>query len=244
MVQTTTKITTLAIVALLATTGFAAAQTNPIAILTGDGGGEASGQAEGTYYADATGALDAADEGHADARDQALAHWNNTNNAYDESKANAEQIIDEAEPPEAQNDLGEEQLFDQLDQSSQVNAQHTDHVEKAMDAETDYVNAGADLSAAGHVKAFFQDTFTGLKDAYTGLKDMIKTDAVATNDAKSTAKQALHADDDARAQITDTLEQDQDLPEANPRIDGTFAGQHATKATSSAIANGQAGTPP
>ncbi|MDX1612159.1 MAG: hypothetical protein R3185_07300 [Candidatus Thermoplasmatota archaeon] len=243
MVTSTAKITSLALATVLAFTGFAAAGMNPLAIATGEGGAQAAGEAAGAYHVDASGATDAAAQQASDAQEQARQAWAQSNSAYEDARGQAENMIDQAEAPATPQDTGEEAIFDQLDQASNVQASHTDAVEKAANLDTEYVDAGADLSAAASAKAWFSDAIQGLKDAYTGVKDQLDFRTTADQDAKEMAKQALHADDALRAQAGELLEEEQELPQVNPQASGELAGSHASELTSDVIAQGQAGTP-
>lgn len=229
------------LIALLVTAGFAVAQSNPLALVTGEGGGQASGEASGAYYVDASGAVSQATEGHKEIADQARGAWHQSNAAYEEARGEAWQAVDETEPSMPQCDCSE--LVDELDQVSAVEAEHADKLEKQLAVENEYVDAGADLSAAGHVKAFFKDTFRGVKDAFGQVERLLKVDTSAQQDVKAQAEELVHTDDEIRGQVTDLVEQEQELPEVQPRVDGNFAADHASEVTSGVLADGAVSLP-
>ena len=241
MVRTNLATSAGLLIALLLTAGLASA--NPLAIASGEGGGSVAGEVAGAYHADATGAVDAAEKAEGDATEKAKATWTQSNTAYEQTRADAWTQVDEAEMPDQPDDVGEEQIFDQVEQASTVEASHTDKVEKAADLETEYVDAGVDVSAAGSVKAFFKDAVTGIKDAYMGLKDALKLDTSASEDAKAQLEGVIHMDDALRGEVTTLLDQEIRSPDADPRLDGTIGASHASDVTSSALAQGQAGLP-
>lgn len=224
--------------ALLLLAGFAAAA--PIALF--DGGAQGQGEASGSYYADASGALDVADQTHADARDQVLNNWKATNSAYEETRNQLIAGANSAEVPAAP-ECPCDELFGNLEQIGETEIAHADSVTKAADLETGIVDAGADASAAGGVKAWFSDVFKGAEDAFSGLKSLFGVDTSAANDAKSQATEMLYADDELRGQITEILETEHELPRADPRLDGSLSGQHATEVTSSVLGQVQGEVP-
>ncbi len=227
------------LLALMLTAGLAAAQ-GPIALVTGEGGAQGQGEAEGTYHADATGALDAADDGQADLKDQAEGQWDATNENYAETRAQTWAQADQTDLPDRpQCECGEDAIG-QVEQVGQVQASHADRVHKAADLESEYVDAGADLQAAGEADAWYEDAFNGLKDTFVSIKDVLAFETSADEDAKDAADGLVKTDDEVRAQLDTVVKQDVELPDADPQLDGEFGAEHASEVASEAAGDGQA----
>lgn len=227
------------LLALMLTAGLAAAQ-GPIALVTGEGGAQGQGEADGTYHADATGATDAADEGQADLKDQAEGQWDATNENYAETRAEAWAQANQTDAPDRpQCECGEDAIG-QVEQVGQVQASHADQVHKAADVDSEYVDAGADLQAAGEADAWYKDAFNGLKDTFVSIKDTLAFETSADEDAKDAADGLVKTDDEVRAQLDTVVKQDAELPDANPQVDGEFGAEHATEIASEAAGDGQA----
>ena len=224
--------------ALLLLAGVATAA--PLALF--EGGGEAAGEAQAGYHADATGAIDEAARAATDAQAQAVGAWKGANEGYEGAREEIVRAIDSADAPAAPSCACDD-VFDQLEQVGNVQASHADAVEKAADLETGYVDAGADVSAAGEVKGWFSNLFDGARSVFDSLQGMMGVDTSAANDAKSSAKQLLYADDDLRDQVTDLLAEEHQLPSVDPRLDGSLGAGHASEVTSSALGSIQGSTP-
>ncbi len=227
------------LLALMLTAGLAAAQ-GPIALVTGDGGAQGQGEAQGSYHADATGALDEADDGQADLKDQAEGQWDAANENYVEARAGTWSNVNETDMPQRPQCECGEQAIGQVEQVGQVQASHADEVHKAADLESEHVDAGADLRAAGQADAWYEDAFQGLKDTFAGLKDALDFQTDADEDAKDEAATLVRTDDELRAQLDTAVKQDADLPDADPQLEGELGAQHATELTSQAAGDGQA----
>lgn len=216
-----------------------AAAANPIALF--DGGAKGEGEASGSYYVDATGALD-----HANG---ATAHYaevvstaKQADAAYVETR---DQIWNQARATEAP-EIPEcpcDEVFGQLEQVGSMEVAHADSVTKAADLETGIVDAGVDASAAGGVQAWFSDLFKGAGDAFDGLKGLFGVDASAKDDVVASADTLVGAEDELRGELINTLDQNPQLPNLDPRVSGDLAGQHTTELTSSVLGEVQGGLP-
>lgn len=220
--------------------GTAAAQ--PLALATGEGGGQAAGQAQGSYQADATGALDEADRREDEAHRRSLEHVREANRTYAEQKAQAYQQASATDPPERPA-CECDRLADELEHRGTMQAAHTDKVQKAANVESEYVDAGADVGASGQAEAWFEDLFQGVGDAFRGVQSLLGYETQTDDEAQDLAEDAIHADEEVRGQLVNELEQDRELPDANPRADGEFAAEHASEASSSAVGQAQAEIP-
>lgn len=228
------------LLAFLAVTGLAAAQ--PLALVTGDGGGQAQGQAHGDYYVDAAGAVDEGEERHDEISEQTRAQAKATSEAYEETKWRTyENASDVERPQEPQCDCDE--VVGEVEQAGTMQAEHTDHVEKAADVESEYVDAGADVGASGQAKAWFSNLFEGTEELYNRAKGLMGYETQADQEAKVVAEQTLETEDELRGQVVDRAMAERDLPDADPRVDGQLDAQHATEVTSEAVGNAEAGIP-
>lgn len=227
------------LLALMLTAGLAAAQ-GPIALVTGEGGAQAQGEAAGAYHADATGAVDAADDGQADLKDQAEGQWDAANENYAETRAETWAQANQTDAPDRPQCECGEKAIGELEQVGQVQASHADRVHKAADLESEYVDAGADLQAAGEANAWYEDAFKGLKDTFVSIKDVLAFETEADEDAKDEAGKLVKTDDEVRAQLDTVVKHDAELPDADPQVDGELGAQHATEVASEAAGDGQA----
>lgn len=227
-------------VALLSLSGLAAAE--PLAIVTGDGGGQAEGQAHGDYHADANGALDEADDQQDDLQENASADARNANSATTQFKWKIYEQMTDMELPEQPNCECRE-LFEKLEQTGELELSHTDQVQKVTNVETEYADAGADVGASGQVSAFFTDALKGSEDLYDQVKGAIGFETDAREDAESAAEHTLETEGELRGELVQQTDQDVDLPDANPSVDGSTQAEHATEMTSSAAGDGEAEAP-
>jgi hypothetical protein len=235
----TQRITTgasLLAIALLFAAGPAMAQADAIA----DAGGEAAAQAEGAAYADASGAADAAEDHKDEAHGEAYGEYEQQAEAYEEAKGEAWTKANETEEPEPPECECEDEVFAKAEQASNVQAEHADQIDHATDAETEYVDAGGELSAAGQVSAWFSDAVGGVADAYNDVKGLMGFDTDADEEAKAQAEQALEAEEEVRGEAEVVLAEDPDLPDVDPSADASVSVQHAQEATTSAV--GEVGT--
>ena len=207
------------------------ASANPIGILTG--GGEAKGQAESSYYVDATGALSQANQ-VADAQDQLVEQWKGANDAYEETRENVFGVIDSVQAPAAPACACDD-VLGALDQVGALEVAHADSITKAADLETGIVDAGMDVSAAGEARAWYEDLFHGAKDLFGGLTDLFVVDTNAADDAKEPVKDLLRSDDDVRDQVTEILSEQHELPTMDPKASGNLGAEHATSMTSNVL---------
>lgn len=228
------------LIATLALTGMTAAQPLTGA-LSGDGGGEAAGEAEGEYYVNASGAMDAADEHHEEAESTANSEVRNTNEAVTEAQWDAYERVDETERPEA--DPEPPELENEIKRTGNAQAQHTDRVEKAADADTEYVDAGADLSFSAKAKAWVSDAFNGVADVYEDARGLLETETTADEDAKGNVENGLEAENELRNDVVSQAELDNEVPDADPSVNGEATAEHATEVATDAAGQGQAEIP-
>lgn len=230
---------TLLALSLLATAGLAAA-SDPLASLTGQGGGDVQGEAEGAYYADASDGIDKVENDKRALEGQAHQQVHDKNEAYQEAKWDAynESKVDRPQP-----ECTCEELEGQMRQLGDVQAQHTDRVEKRADVDTEYADAGADLSAAGQVSAWAKDTFQGVADAFDAVQDVFDQDPEAEEDARAELENGLEAEDELRNEVVSQADADTSLPDVDPRAEGEAQAEHATSVTSQATGNGEAEIP-
>lgn len=231
---------TLIALSLVAAPGLAAAQ--PLAIVTGDGGGHASGQADADYNVDASDGEDKAHQTHRDAQAYANSEADNKNEAYQETKWSAYENVDKTELPQRPQCECDD-LAGQVEQAGDIEATHADQVEKSGQLDSEYVDADADVSAAGHVKAWTTDTFKGLTDAFDEVRELMGQDVDAHDDAKASAESALDAEDELRNEAVSNTDLDNELPDANPSANGNLNAEHATEIATDATGNGEAQVP-
>jgi hypothetical protein len=227
-----------AVTAVLLLAGLAAA--NPVGLF--ESGGEASGEAHGGYYVDASGALATVTEGEAQARETVKEQARQADSTYEQAKWTAYGLIEQAEMP-AMPDCTCDEVFSQLEQVGTLDVAHADQIEKALDLETGLVDAGVDVGAAAQVKAFFKDVFSGAKDAFGAIKDLVTLDTSAVDDVKPTVEELLHADEAVRGEIMGLLDTEAPLPAIDPSLSGDFAAAHATQLTGSIIGTVSGGLP-
>ncbi len=235
-----TIIGTLLALSLIAAPGLASA--NPLAIITGDGAAEAQGQAEGEYYADASGALEAADEHAQDAQQTINSEVRSANQAVTEAQWDAYDALDDAQAPQMDADLDDE-LVQEIERAGDISAQHADQAQKAADLETGLVDAGADISFAAQAQAWFKDTFKGLTGLFEDADDIADHDTGLEDEAKGALEQGLHAENDIRNQVVSSAHLDQETPDVDPSLSGDATLEHATQAATSAAGNGHAELP-
>jgi hypothetical protein len=207
-----------------------------------ESGGEASGEAHGGYYVDASGALSTVTQGEAEARELVKDQARQADSMVEQTKWTAYGLVEQAEVP-AMPDCACDEIFSQLEQVGALEVAHADQIEKALDLETGLVDAGADLGAGAQVKAFFKDIFSGAKDAFGAIKDLVTLDTSAADDVKPVVEELLHADEQVRGQVLGLLDTQAPLPAIDPSIGGDFAAQHATQLTGNVIGTVSGGLP-
>ncbi len=227
--------------ATLTLTGLAGA--TPLALVTGEGGGEAQGEAEGEYYVDASGATDAATETHNDAQSQVNAEVKNVNEAYTEAQWDAYDTINDTESPQMEDDVVDPTLVNEVEKAGEVSAEHADQAEKAMDVESEYVDAGADVSFAAQAKAWMTDTFKGLTDVFKDTNEVANEDLGAEGEAKQALEGTLETENEIRNDVVSQAELDTQAPDVDPSVSGDATIEHATEVASSAAGQGEAGIP-
>ncbi len=210
-----------------------AAAANPLALVAGEGGGEAAGAAEGDYYVDASDGLDTAYEEQAKLSDDAQQTVRDANSAYTEAKHRAWADASSAELPQ-QPSCQCDELANQLEQAGNAQIQHADRVEKTADLDTEVVDAGADVGAAAQAKAWFSDVFEGASDAFDEVRGPMGHETQLDDEAEQIGDSAIGADDEIRGELVHQLQTEQDLPKPDPRVDGSFAAEHATSVATSA----------
>lgn len=231
-----TIIGTLLAISLIAAPSLASA--NPLAIITGDGAAEAQGQADGEYYVDASGALDAADEHHQDAQNAVNSEARSANEAVTDAQWDAYDTIDDAEAPQMDDDLIDDELTDEIEQAGDVQAQHADRVQKAADLETGYVDAGADVSLAAKAQAWAKDTFKGLTSFFDDADELRDHETDLDEQAKDELKGALKEENSLRNEVVSQAHLDQESPDVDPSLSGDANLEHATQAATSAAGDG------
>lgn len=232
---------TLLALSLIAAPGLASA--NPLAIITGDGGADVQGQAEGDYYVDASGALDAADEHHRDAQQAINSEARSANQAVTDAQWDAYDKIDDAQAPQMDDDLVDAEALEEIEQVGNVNAQHADRLEKAADLETGLVDAGADVSLAAQAQAWAKDAFKGLTDLFDDADELAPQDTSLDEDAKAELKGALKEENRLRNEAVSHAHLDQETPDVDPSVSGDATLEHATQAATSAAGDGHAELP-
>lgn len=206
----------------------------PLAAATGDGGGQAQGQAHGAYHADASGALDEADQQEDELQDKAVADAREANRTYAEAKEQTWADAKATETPERPACPCDE-IADDLEEQNSMSASHASAAEKAANVENEYVDAGADVGASGQADAWYSNLFEGATDAFDRVRSVFGYETQADEQAKDVAESAVHADDELRGEAIATLDEDRELPDANPRLDGELDAEHASEASSSAV---------
>lgn len=236
MMRKTLATSTALLIATLATAGLAIAE--PLALVTGDGGGHAAGTVDGSYHADATGAVDAADETNQEAQAHVNEQARSTSEAYEETKWRAYDNATDIEQPQAPQCTCDE-ATGQLDQAGTMQASHADRVHKAANVETEYVDAGADVNGAAQADAWYENLFEGAKTLVDDARGLLGYETHADQEAKDTARSTLEAEDRLRGELVEQAHLDQDLPEAEPKLDGELSAKHATDIATSAAGNGE-----
>lgn len=232
---------TLLALSLLAAPGLASG--DGFAALTGDGGSEAEGQAEGEYYVDASGATDAAYEQHDDAQAQANEKVRSSNEAVTEAQWDAYDRLEETERPECECDPIDDETLHEVEQVGNIQAKHADRAEKAAHADTEYVDAGADVGLAAQAQAWMSDTLTGIAEVYHDVQDKLDHDAQPEDDAKDEVKQSLETENELRNEVTSQAQLDNEPPELDPSVSGDASAEHATEVATEAAGNGDAEMP-
>lgn len=223
------------VIALVLMAGGGLAQANAV----GEAGGQAVATAESSYHADASGAVDAANEHQQTAREDAANHVRESGDAYQDAYADAHaETSTDVDRPECETCRD---AIAQAEQEGNGSFENAHEAEKQADVDNGYVDAGADAQASGEAQAWYHELFNGVADAFDKVGGVLDQDTQAQHEADATVDQSMDTESQAREGIAGTLEQEQGVASpVEPSTEGSLGGEHAAGAATETVTEASA----
>jgi hypothetical protein len=237
VVSNTTKLATGCglVIAVLMLAGTGLAQS---ADAVGEAGGQAQAMAEGNYHADASGAMNAANEEQQSAREEAAGHVRNSGDAYQKAYADASaETQTDVDRPECDC----QQAVAQVEQQGHGQLETAHEAEQAADVDNEYVDAGAEADASAQAQAWYHELFQGVGDAIAEVGDLLEQDTQAREDVNAHVEQSMDTESQAREDVASTLASNQSVASpVEPSTEGAVAGEQTASAATSTVTEASA----
>ncbi len=200
----------------------------------GEAGGQATAAATGSYHADGSGAVDAANDQQQDNREKAANELRETGDAHQDTYAQASSETNASVERPTCDECRD--AVRELEQEGAGSMQSAHAAEQAADVDNEYADAGVDAEASGEAQAWYHDLFSGIVDAFDQVSAVLEQDAEVDERAQAEADESLATEDRIREDVASTLEQEQELESpVDPAVDGELSGEHTSQAATSAV---------